>query len=302
MGCFDLQVNGYAGVDFNSNDLTREELQLACRKLRDDGVDRILATVITDIPELMMARLGTIAGICASDASICNVIAGIHFEGPFINPHDQFRGAHPIDGIRAADPVLMDDLLTAAAGLTRLVTLAPEQDSSLKTITLLRENNVIVSAGHTNASLETLERAISAGLSMFTHLGNGCPPMLPRHDNIVQRALALRDKLWLCFIADGVHIPFFALRNYLDFVGFDRAIVATDAMAAAGLGPGRYTLARWEIEVGPDLAARSPNGSHLLGSAASLSLIKTYLTKILKLNPIQCAKLTEENPRKALGL
>ena len=101
-----------------------------------------------------------------------------------------------------------------------------------------------MSAGHCNASRDELRAAIDAGLSMFTHLGNGCPRTLDRHDNIIQRALGLRNRLTLCFIGDGVHVPYPALGNYLQLAGIDRAIVVTDAMAAARLRPGSYTLAR----------------------------------------------------------
>ncbi len=92
---------------------------------------------------------------------------------------------------------------------------------------------------------------------------------MARHDNIVQRVLSLRERLWITFIADGAHIPWFALRNYLDLVG-ERAIVVTDAIAPAGLGPGRYSLGRWDLQIGDDLVARSPNGSHLVGSALNI--------------------------------
>ena len=107
---------------------------------------------------------------------------------------------------------------------------------------------------------------------MFTHLGNGCPMQMHRHDNVVQRVLSVAQegRLWVCFIADGAHVPFFALRNYLKLVGFDRAIVVSDAVAPAGLGPGRYTLGRWDLVIGDDLVARAPDGSHLVGSAATL--------------------------------
>ena len=116
---------------------------------------------------------------------------------------------------------------------------------------MLAGAGVVVSAGHCDPSLDQLRAAIDAGLSMFTHLGNGCPMQLHRHDNVIQRALLAcrRPPLpWVSFIADGAHVPFFALRNYLKVVGFDRAIVVTDAIAPAGLGPGRYTLGRWDLQ------------------------------------------------------
>ena len=113
--------------------------------------------------------------------------------------------------------------------------------------------------------------------------------------------MSLADRLWLCFIADGVHIPFFALRNYLQVAGLDRCVVVTDAMAAAGLGPGRYTLGRWKLVVGADLAARAPDGSHLVGSAITLKQSVENLVEQVGLEPGEATRLARLNPRRALG-
>jgi hypothetical protein len=84
---------------------------------------------------------------------------------------------------------------------------------------------------------------------MITHLGNGCPVILPRHDNFIQRVLSLSDRLWICFIPDGAHVPFFALRNYFKITGLERTIFTSDAIMAAGLGPGIYDLSGAPVEV-----------------------------------------------------
>ena len=170
-----------------------------------------------------------------------DVIWGIHIEGPFINETPGYVGAHPPRAVRPADVDAMKRLLDAAGGLTRLVTLAPERDSGMKLVRHLADEKILVSAGHCDPSLDQLRAAIDAGLSMFTHLGNGCPLLLDRHDNIIQRVLSLRERLTICFIADGVHIPPMALGNYLRLVGIERSVVVTDAICAARLGPGRYT-------------------------------------------------------------
>jgi N-acetylglucosamine-6-phosphate deacetylase len=256
-GYFDLQVNGYAGVDFNADGLTADALHTACTALEAGGVGGILATVITDHPEAMEGRLKTLATLRERDPLAGLLIAGLHIEGPFLNEGEGYRGAHPADAIIPASVDVMERLLDAAGGLARLVTLAPERDPGLRVTRMLARRGIIVSAGHTDAGLDALRAAADAGLTMFTHVGNGCPGLLPRHDNIIQRALSLADRLWLCFIADGVHIPLFVLRSYLRLAGYERAIIVTDAMAAAGLGAGRYTLGRRVIEVGPDLVARA---------------------------------------------
>lgn len=298
MAYIDLQVNGYAGVDFNGDNLTADDLHRACAQLERDGTGRILATVITDHLPVMAARLRRLVELRQHDELARRIITGLHIEGPFISRDDGYRGAHPADAVRPADPDAMRQLLDAGDGLVRIVTLAPEQDNHAQTTALLARVGVAVSAGHTNASLDQLRAAVDAGLTLFTHLGNGCPMLLPRHDNIIQRALHLSDRLTCCFIADGVHVPFMALGNYLAAAGIDRCIVVSDAMAAAGLGPGRHRLGRWEIDVGEDGAAWAPDRSHLVGSAMSLRQAHHNLKTALQLSESDCHRLLHNNPRK----
>ncbi len=301
MSYFDIQVNGYGGVDFNQDDLSAEDLHTACERLRADGVSGILATIITEHPVKMVARLKRLVQLRQSDSLAREIIAGLHVEGPFISPRDGYRGAHPLDAVCSANQTLAAQLLEAGDGLLRIFTLAPEQDEKAGVTGFLASQGVIVSAGHTDATLDQLQAAIDQGLSMFTHLGNGCPMQMHRHDNIVQRALHLRRHLWLCFIADGVHISFPALKNYLDLAG-DRAVVTTDAMAASGLGPGRHRISRWEVLVKDDLAAWAPDGSHLIGSAMSMRQAEANLAHHLCLESEAIHQLTGANPRLAIGI
>lgn len=299
-GDFDLQVNGYAGVDFNADGLTAEALRGACRRVRADGVGQFLATVISDDLARMARRLRRLAEFHHNDETIRRTMAGIHIEGPFINETDGYRGAHPRRAVRPAevDPALQ--LLDAAAGLTRIVTLAPERDPGFKVTQRLIAEGVTVAAGHCNPTSDELAAAADAGLSMFTHLGNGCPMQMHRHDNIIQRALALADRLWLCFIAGGVHVPMPALANYLRCAGLGRSIVVTDATSAAGLGPGRYTLGEWNVQVGEDLVARSPDGSHFVGSCFTMRQVRENLRNNVGLSPEEIERLASINPRRAL--
>ena len=297
---FDIQVNGYGGVDFNSDDLSAQALHQACIKLRDDGVSQILATIITEKIPLMQQRLSQLVQLREQDALAKDIINGFHIEGPFISPTDGYRGAHPVDAIQPATTDVMHSLLDAAEGLTKLVTLAPEHDEQLNTTRLLAKQGITVSAGHSNASMDQLKAAIDAGLSMYTHLGNGCPAIMPRHDNIIQRVLSLSDQLWLCFIADGVHIPMHVLHNYLKCAQLDRCIITTDAIAPAGLGLGTYTLSRWTVQIGEDLAARSADGSHLVGSAINMPRVISNLQQYLHLNLQQIQQLISINPLRAI--
>ena len=302
MSFFDLQINGYAGVDFNQDDLTAEGLRTACERLERDGVGGLLATIVTEEIGGMERRLANIVGLRERDPLAESLIAGIHIEGPFLNETPGYKGAHPEDAIHPANVDEMKRLLDAAGGLTRLVTLAPERDPGFVTTRFLAEQGVTVSAGHCDSSLDELRGAIDAGLTMFTHLGNGCPMQMHRHDNIVQRALSLHDQLVLCFIADGAHVAFPALGNYLRLAGLDRAVVVTDAVAPAGMGPGTYRLGRWTLAIGEDMVARAPDGSHLVGAAITMPATLRNLVERVGIGEADALRLTGDNARAAVGI
>ena len=300
-GFVDLQVNGYAAVDFNADKLVMEDVAAVCRRLREDGVAGILATVITADVEAMCRRLANICRACEADETIADTIWGIHIEGPFLNEERGYIGAHPAAHARPADVDTMKRLLDAAGGMTRIVTLAPERDEGHLVTRFLADQEIRVSAGHCNPSLDQLRASIDAGLSLFTHLGNGCPGVLPRHDNIIQRALSLSDRLYFGFIADGVHVPFMALKNYLQCCGLERAFVVTDAICGAGLGPGEYSIGDQRVVVDENLATWSADRSHLVGSAGTMPRSAENLSNALGLDERQIHLLMVENPQMIAG-
>ena len=302
MKFFDLQVNGYAGADFCSANLTLEQCRRACDELAADGVAGILATVITNTIEALCAKLRKLAAFREQDEMIRRMIAGFHIEGPFLNAAAGYIGAHPPGCVKPANIDDMQRLLDASSQLTRIVTLAPENDPGLKTTAWLASQGITVSAGHCDPSLDQLRAAIDAGLSMFTHLGNGCPLELPRHDNIIQRALALSDRLWICYIPDDVHVPFHALKNYLAVSGLERSIMVTDAISAAKLGAGLHELSGAPVKVDEQGIARRPGSMNLAGSTITMPNIRANLTRHLGLSEIEIERLVVSNPRKAVGL
>lgn len=297
---FDLQVNGYAGADFCSPALTADDLHRACEALRRDGADSVLATVITAPMDRMVATLGNLTRLREADALVAEIVGGLHIEGPFLNPEVGYIGAHPQDAAKEAN---IDDtarLLEAGRGLVKVFTLAPETDPGGRVTRFLHDRGVVVSAGHTNAGLDSLRTAIDQGLSMVTHLGNGCPVELPRHDNIIQRVLSLREHLWIGMIPDGIHVNFFALRNYLDLVGLERAFLVTDAISAAGLGPGVYELSGSPVEVDAAGAARRPGSANLAGSTLTMRRMRENLSLHLGFSEYEIRQLIDLNPRMAL--
>jgi N-acetylglucosamine-6-phosphate deacetylase len=298
---FDLQINGYAGVDFNADELGAEDLRRACARLRDDGVSGILATIITDTLERMTARLANLVALRQRDPLAAELIAGIHIEGPFISPEPGYLGAHPPAEIRPADPDVMKRLLDAAGGLARIVTLAPEVDQRLRVTRMLAASGIVVAAGHCNPTTDQLRAAIDAGLSMFTHLGNGCPWILPRHDNIIERVLAVSDRLFVSFIADGAHVPFLAMGNYFRLIPPERVVIVSDAISAAGCGPGVYALGGRTVEIGDDLVPRAKDTAYLVGSACTLKQMAKNLRLALGADDRQIRQWFHDNPRRVIG-
>ena len=212
----DLQINGFAGVDFNSDELKGEDLLRAAMALKNIGVHKFLPTLITAPLDKMRSRAAKLALMVEENEELNQMIPGIHLEGPFISSADGYRGAHPLADVQLADLETVKELQESCAGKLLLLTLAPSRINEVEVTKFLTDQGVVVSAGHTNASTDQLKNAIDSGLQMFTHLGNACPRQLPRHDNIIQRVLALSDKLWISYIADGLHLPFFVLKNLLN--------------------------------------------------------------------------------------
>lgn len=294
-GFIDLQVNGYGGVDFNSDDFTREDIARVSERLRSDGVAKMMPTIITASLTLMVKRINRLVEMLECEPTFASLVHGIHVEGPFISDEPGYIGAHPRADAMPAAMNVAASLLNAGQGHIKLLTLAPERDHEHRVTQWLTEQGVVVAGGHSNASLETLKRAIDAGMRLFTHLGNGCPPALPRHDNIIQRVLSLRDQLHISFIADGHHIPPFALRNYLSMMPSDKVIIVTDAISAAGLGPGRYRLGDQTVEVDASGAAWSADRTHFAGSAATMPGMVEVL-RAIDIDDHLISKWTTQNP------
>lgn len=266
---FDLQANGFAGVDFQRADLTPDQLRRAVDGLRRHHMHRILLTLITDEIDSLCRKLERIEEFRARDATVAETIAGYHIEGPYLSPKPGYCGAHPPDRMKAPDLREFERLQGAAGGRIRVITIAPEWRGSDEFTAECARRDVCISLGHTDASEADIDRAIAAGARLCTHLGNGCPSEMHRHDNITQRLLA-RDELIACFIPDGIHIPPHALKNFFRAKPPGKVILTTDCMAAAGAPRGRYSIGRLEIEVGEDRVVRHPGETTLAGSALTL--------------------------------
>ena len=281
MKYLDLQVNGAYGVDFNDDALTAEAFEYACGRLKESGVIGFLATIITDSIDTMCNRIQKIVGMLEEKSDLRQFVKGIHVEGPFLSDQSGFYGTHPSQHIRPASEREAMRLLEAGNGFVRLITLAPEQDSDFKVIRRLCKENVLVFAGHTDAKFETLAGAIDSGLVGFTHLGNGCIQQVDRHDNIMHRVLALRDRLYITLIADGVHLPGWLLKSWLGVIANDRSIIISDSMSAAGMPPGEYKIGNQNILVEPSRRTRHHEHGYLAGSASTMQDMDRFLSEAL---------------------
>ncbi|HZZ57157.1 MAG TPA: N-acetylglucosamine-6-phosphate deacetylase [Opitutaceae bacterium] len=238
---FDLQVNGFGGVDFQDPGLGAEALHRACRALHAHCTRRIFLTLITDRIGALEEKFARIERLRRADPLAAETIAGYHLEGPYLSPRPGYRGAHPAEHMKAPSLPEFRRLQRAAGGRIRLITLAPEWPGSARFIAAVTAAGVVVSLGHTAATAVQIDAAVRAGARLCTHVGNGCPLELPRHDNIIQRLLA-RDELIATFIPDGIHVPPPALKNFLRAKPRGGVILTTDAVAAAGAPPGPFHL------------------------------------------------------------
>ena len=269
-GFFDPQVNGYAGVDFNGKDLTQERLQKAARSLAASGITRFLPTLITASHEKLVQQLKIMAEAMDKDSLFAVMCLGIHLEGPYISPGDGPRGVHPRDFIRLPNWEEVERFQEACRGHIRCITLAPELEGAIPFIEKAVERGIVIGLGHTNASGEILEDAFRAGARLSSHLGNGAHAILPRHRNPIEKQLSM-DGLMASIIVDGIHIPDYAVRNYIRAKEVDRVLLTTDSMAGAGAPGGRYTLGDLEVEVRPDdRSARLVGTSRLAGSTLTM--------------------------------
>lgn len=298
----DIQVNGYAGVDFLGPPISPEQFAHVASRLRAGNVRSILLTVISDEVPLLVARLKNFRKLIDSDPSYRSLFPAFHIEGPCLSAEDGYRGAHLPQVMRPASPEVYKPILDAIGGWNQLamVTIAPERDEGMKTIEWLTKNGTIVALGHTNASLPQLRDAEAAGAQIFTHFGNGCFHLQDRHDNVLNRAMTL-EKLKFSMIPDGHHLPFFLVKNWLKYFGIERCVFTTDCVSPADAPPGTYTVAHHTVEVTQARRVQPAGKNHLAGSA--LTMQEAYANAIQKigLTPAQAKALTEDQPAQLIA-
>lgn len=256
----DLQVNGFAGVDYNASETTPDQLASSFEALARTGVGLCLPTIITSSLDHFRACARRVLAV----SHPC--VAGLHMEGPYLSPVDGPRGAHPRALTQEATIDDFERRHEAAGGRIVLVTMAPEVPGALALTEHLVARGIRVAIGHTAASSAQIGDAVRAGATLSTHLGNGCATTLPRHPNLLWDQLA-EDGLQASLIADGHHLPPATLRVMVRAKTPARSLLVTDAIMAAAAPPGAYRLG--ELDVVSDASGRvSAIGAQTLAGSA----------------------------------
>lgn len=269
-GFIDVQVNGFAGVDYNDPSVSYEAIADSIRTMFRTGVTRFFPTIITSSEQRITGALRNLAR--AKAEFIRNgwpeghAIEAFHVEGPYISPEAGPRGAHPLQHIRPPDTEEFKRWQEAAEGNIRLVTVSPEWEQTPAYVAQLVRSGVVASIGHTKATTEQIQAAVAAGATMSTHLGNAAHAKLPKTQNYIWDQLA-EDRLTASFILDGIHIPGNFFRVALRAKGAERAVLVTDAVMPAMCAPGPYQLGDVAVELRRDGSVVLRGEDRLAGSA-----------------------------------
>jgi N-acetylglucosamine-6-phosphate deacetylase len=296
-GLVDLQVNGFAGHDVNSPDVSVETIAGLVRALWWAGVTTVLPTVVTAGERHISRAVEVIARARAADPVVAHAIPYVHVEGPFLSDQDGPRGVHDARNIRAASI----EELYRWGDLVGMVTVSPHSDQAIEFIHAAARSGVRCAIGHTHASPGQIARAAEAGAELSTHLGNGAHATLPRHPNYLWAQLA-DDRLTASFIADGHHLPADTFTAMLRAKGLERALLVSDSTELGGMPPGRYgTAVGGEVALTPDGRLSQVGTPFLAGAACSLADGVATAIQLADLTLAMALRLATVNPGRFTG-
>ena len=300
-GWVDLQVNGYAGVDFNAPGLTEEAVREVVSRLNADGTEAFLPTLVTGDPEMLVGTVRTVMSARRRYAECERAIPGFFLEGPFISPKPGAVGTHPVEWVHEPDLSLFGRFQDAAEGLVKLVNVAAEIPGMPDFVRALVAQGVKVSLGHQMAkSPADIAECIAAGASAFTHLGNGIPNEINRHDNIVFTAL-VEDRASVMFIPDGHHLPDTMLKLYCRAVPVGRLMAVSDAQYPAGMPPGEYEVCGAHARLEPNGLLWNPARNCLVGATTPMAKMMELLMERVGLSEAECRAVGRDNQIEFLG-
>lgn len=268
-GLIDLQVNGFAGVDFNDDQVGPADIERALNAMLECGVTTCLPTIITASRNKMRSRMQALDRAVAASKLGPWMVPGYHLEGPFLNPMTGYAGCHPRSDMVEPSVEFVTEMERDLSRPFLYLTLAPERAGADAVISWAAQRGKIVGIGHSSVRRDDLVSAISLGARISTHLGNGVPQMLHRSDNVIMMQLA-EDRLAASFIADGMHIAPHALKVYIRAKGVERSILVTDAVAPAQAASGRYHLGDLAVDLDESGTVRAADEQFLAGSSLTL--------------------------------
>ncbi len=299
-GLVDLQVNGYKGIDFSGTDLTRDDFVPACRSVLGAGTTAFLPTIITSAAEVYERNLPIMAEVAQSE-EFRGRLLGIHVEGPFISAQDGARGAHNAEWTAKPDIAYLDKLIAWAEGKIKLLTISAELEGAQKLASHAASRGIAVSLGHQMATEEDLRNLVRAGAVSLTHLGNGVPGVLPRHENPIWAGLA-NDDLVAMIITDGHHLPVSVLKTVIRTKGADRCVVVSDASSLAGLEAGTYEVMGEKVVLEEGGRLYNPETGYLAGSSSTMLECMNHLASLGLISSDELVAMGFHNPLKLIGL
>jgi N-acetylglucosamine-6-phosphate deacetylase len=290
-GWIDLQVNGYAAVDYNDPAVSHEEIARSVDVLHSTGTARFYPTVITGTAENMLGSLRNLARAKQHLPSI----EGFHVEGPHICPDDGPRGAHPKHCVRPPDLNEYRRWQEATDGNVRLITVSPEYPEAPAYIEAIVRDGVVASIGHTKATADQIQNAVRAGATMSTHIGNGAHGEMRRHPNYIWDQLA-EDRLSAGLIVDGIHLGAAFLTVALRAKTVARSVLVTDASMPALAEPGPYRLGEVDVELTTDGRVVLRGGDRLAGSALRMDDAIGNVMRMTGITLTEAISMATRNP------
>jgi N-acetylglucosamine-6-phosphate deacetylase len=267
-GFVDIQLNGFAGVDFSDPHLDPDQVVSVLPAIWKTGVASFCPTLITNTLDALERNFRVLEKARTQDIRFARSVAGYHLEGPYLSSLKAY-GAHNRDMMRSPDWDEFLQLQEAAGGNIAIITLAPELPGACDFIRRACAAGVVVAIGHTDATPEHIHAAIKAGAKLSTHLGNGCATFIHRHQNPLWAQIA-SDELQASLICDGFHLPPDLVRVIFQAKGIANCILVTDAVHVANLPPGKYPRAGGEIELLSSGQVVTMDRQSMAGSALSM--------------------------------
>jgi N-acetylglucosamine-6-phosphate deacetylase len=298
-GLIDIQLNGFAGIDFCDANLDAGKAPGILPALWKTGVTTFCPTVITNTQENLLKCFRALEEARRIDPHFARCAPCYHLEGPYISPGGS-RGAHNPEVMRPPDWEEFLELQDAAGGRIGIVTIAPELPGAADFIRRARQAGIVVSLGHTDATPEQIHEGADAGAQLNTHLGNGCPQMIDRHRTPLWAQLAI-DPLSASMICDGFHLPPDLVQVIHRVKGIDRCVLITDAVHVAGLAPGRYKLVDLDIELLPTGQVLAADRHSMAGSAVSMNRAVKVFMDFAGVTLGQAIQAATANPSRLLG-